>query len=1078
VLIVATSMTERRRQEKFRHWVAEFAKYGITFELWDWGILANRLGPHRAIVSRYLNPGWVELLCGKVTDEYGATQDLGMAALSLSFDRLASGEIEKAEELFSSGRPQSALAKIKSLRDDSVGWLALSPERRAALLRTEVQIRLSAKENIETLIALVDQADALVPPKSGPVLRALIAWNYDGAEAALSLLIGHDHKPVRQLRALLRARLGQFGDAENELAALGTEADTAAETWRVRALACLAKGDAEAALVYAGNAVRLAPQSRLMRELQANLQFFSSLARNAVPKSLDYMPSPVDWLWVRRDDASRQRLLQAEQTFTSLLDECELSADERAQLRLWRLICLCCLPERRDDAEDLAADLLHENRVDSLAIGWALARNLSFNRDRSRKALEDLRDGGRAEYHHILALAAIHRHAGQRDKALRVLDAGRPLFAEADHDDIWRSWRDLLSDTPTESEQLDPSRMPIEVLLRRCLASAQRRDHDFIADQAERLCREIGTAEAVSLAAQGCLNAGRLTLYDRIVSQWSGCFPGGQIPLELRRAKIANQFFQGDVEDALIEAGQLAVQSTDVADTFRLADLHRRIGDLSGVAQALKPLAGRSDLPADSVVQFSYLIAGERPEIARKLLGSVDAARISPDFLALGYLAANRVGSCQEVIPLVAAFHQAINTTGLPNVIKGNDLGQLKNIIQQGRGAAEHSLTLFQAGRVPVHLLTDMHNVPMTNVTVESLATNRGRDGWPTSSLVLIRHGGRAPVSDFPQSPSGWRLHVDLTCLLLAYEIGLLDIVEQCFTSLYISAHLPVALVAMGGQAGLVAEGRGSIDRSRWVASLRDHVARRITDGRYRFAQTKPKDTGDEDSADVDWAVLTDLMLLEPVEGNVVWCDDRLVNGHKTIGETAPILSIQDILDALDQYGFLTEAEHWRMLLRLREGNAAFLTPSSDEILFWLTQAPIRNGCIVETPELQALRRNLASAAAGPLQGLNQDSVIGNNDGELLFAVRCRGVASESLIACFDDESQALETVTAQADWIWTSLWLDTPPQWRDWGRNPEDLPEILAVSFAALLSSAIPPWSRPTEWCSSVCLGMMALGA
>jgi hypothetical protein len=62
---------------------------------------------------------------------------------------------------------------------------------------------------------------------------------------------------------------------------------------------------------------------------------------------------------------------------------------------------------------------------------------------------------------------------------------------------------------------------------------------------------------------------------------------------------------------------------------------------------------------------------------------------------------------------------------------------------------------------------------------------------------LLVRHGGRTllPIN-YGEVSQQWRLHCDITSLLLEHELGVLEKIERLFKPLRISRHPVTALIA------------------------------------------------------------------------------------------------------------------------------------------------------------------------------------------------------------------------------------------------------------------------------------------
>lgn len=149
-----------------------------------------------------------------------------------------------------------------------------------------------------------------------------------------------------------------------------------------------------------------------------------------------------------------------------------------------------------------------------------------------------------------------------------------------------------------------------------------------------------------------------------------------------------------------------------------------------------------------------------------------------------------------------------------------------------------------------------------------------------------------------------------------------------------------------------------------WVEGLRLKLADGLASNPPRFRLHELRSTGPEHEegirGSVEYRFLTSL-LESDMKGVTVWSDDRFINAYRTTS-SAPIVTTLDILRSLRVEEAIDKDEYFDKLLRLRRGGFQFIPIGCEELLYHLGSAPVRDGGVMETPELRTLRRTLAKS--------------------------------------------------------------------------------------------------------------------
>ena len=264
-------------------------------------------------------------------------------------------------------------------------------------------------------------------------------------------------------------------------------------------------------------------------------------------------------------------------------------------------------------------------------------------------------------------------------------------------------------------------------------------------------------------------------------------------------------------------------------------------------------------------------------------------------------------------------------------------------------------------------------------------------------------------------------------------------------------------LTELACEAEAAADGDKLASRMR---GLRERIAAGVLSGRYVYlpAASRSGANADERPDNPVQACLFDALAADPLEGGVVWIDDRHITGYpRTNGNV--IVGVIEVLNALEAAGLITAEARRLKLLRLRQGGAVFIPMTAREVLPALRQAPIRNGVLVETEALSILRRNLAAGCRNDQHlkiGDTGNPLLKDRPDEMWFIRTSLKLMEQCLLEVWGEADSTLVQRTARSEWLWAALRLE-----RCIRPLPADQPgpgnAILSTMFAAgLMTTAI----------------------
>lgn len=802
VLVTAAHTHSRERRADIAAEKARFKRFGVTYEVWSPRQLQERLRPFPGLVSQYLAPEFVARICGEL--DAGALGTVGPAQdLSALQDALAGfieSRVEAATRSIELGRPAEGSGELDAVRA-MPQWELLPATLRARILRLQGSVALS-RGDVEAADRLSVEGDKLAATDE-PRLRANIAFHRDGAAAGLAALESPTTDAGRGLKAAFLIALEDFEGARAELAAITAETP---EGRRVQGHIALAEGDLEAAAREAEAGLALAPQSLPLQRLAAMAKYASALSP-VTPRELFRYPAPVSAAFVRRDDAAQQNLAAALSIFEGLRPLAGRLAQEFDDI--WRLACLCNMTGREAEATTVARVILANRPDASVVIAWALARDLQIDLKPSRLALRTALFKGDIEPNGVRALGwlteAADRPALAGDVEGLLARGGWPNLVAEELTNLLKQLRarddegdegderrigDILNSGDADRIAAEFARhvgagVPHPALLALGTGLAVNEAWAALAT-GEELLLAFETSEAVRLAAFAAHNTGNVSRALQILQDHVGLFPGGRLPYDLRRLEVRALAAAGQPGVGLERAAGLAGETQTPKDRLLEAKLRLEIGDLHGVAQLLKALLAEDQLGTRESLAWAQHLAGEELETARALWRHATAQPL-PDSLAMSaYHLAFGLGLDNErpELAAVAARLAHVPDSGVEAV----ELDRVVEIMRRDQERAAHLDALWIDGKAPVHAIASAARISLAELFDVSVSLDA------RLRPIFLRSGALGAPQDGPPIATGGRLFIDVTGLLMADQLDLLETIARLTTPHLAASTIPTLL--------------------------------------------------------------------------------------------------------------------------------------------------------------------------------------------------------------------------------------------------------------------------------------------
>lgn len=741
--------------------------------------------------------------------------------------------IEAMRNTWREGRKEVARNQLKALKSDLGRWSILSNQVKAKILRFEAGLVLDSENGLLAAKNLSGQAYDLDPSDENQArIMALIARQEGSISNAIDYLEKSKHVDNLNVLAALYLELGDNTNCRRVLDGIDL-ASANAETYRLRALLHLFDKDIEQARIDINKAEQLSPKWFIVKLNRAMIDFFSGISNALLPNRPVLWPEPVTPDMVKQDRESVAYLQNATNLFDEL-SKYENPGVDNEIIRNWQWACRLVNSVRHEDMSGLVYSNVKSNPTDYYLIIWALELNYKFDFTSSEKALLELLDLGKGTIFHVIALAGLLIKRVALTDAENLLNNQHSLFLEQRAEPLWQFWmvqvlglqgkvdeankmidqvgldenlkyakRLVLSiqaqKTGSNTEIVDyleqqyaETKDP-QSLFQVCQIKFSEHDWKFVANRASSLVRSYQTADILRFAIVAVFNSQDSALCLHLIEENQYMF-GGEVPGDIRRLKAICLREQGLLKAAIAEMEALPTHTTQ--SLFQMAHMYLQQGDLKKFSIIGRQLVEKPDLGPVEALQLAHYLRQEDPELAKTLFKKAEAEKLPSTHLGNFLFTAFNLGLDNETKPI----HELISHTNLEEMgLKLLSVEDVKSFIAEEDLEAKRIQDLFMLGSIPVHLFSQRLHLHLTHLYHNLLDNNEKETNTFLKNPIFVRHGGK-PIANLSQNLNEINLYVDITSILLAEHLNLLDVIEKTFAVINIPNQLIVSLVEMRDQ--------------------------------------------------------------------------------------------------------------------------------------------------------------------------------------------------------------------------------------------------------------------------------------
>ena len=822
ILFVGCAIKSRQATDEIITQTQKFAALGIQFSVWDSSEIYDRLPGANVAVRSYLGQDWYERIFGKPTGPLTGLQqalergsDLSAVSLQHYVTRLnqaETGEIAELKRRARRGETPRVIAELESaLRSEAAD--ALSASVKAEKLRLLAGLIIPS-QNFTRVRQLLDQADEL--DGESIRLRAILTLEELGPQPLLDGVSTDDMADLAEVRAVALLRQCRPQTAYDELAAYIDGNDARAETLRLAALAKLVANDREAAVALAERALAREPETRACQHVLAICHFHRALAPS-VETAVGEWPPPIDQPLVRLSDGARTDLERAESLLSTLIADPALAAHR--SMVMWHFGVLACMPWRHADTTQRLAQLQTDGTLPTPLIAWALSRALPLDRKAAIAQCDAALASDPDDFETLFIRVALATADRDFAHARQILQTHSNTLATAGHAEVrdyWLAVIDMETHRPPSESALDAHpwlrlRRAMETLRKRqrrvaiaavldeqlvscgdprvILAATQMLIeagwHKSAVKAAPYLIEQVGTAEALAAAAHAYYRNGQTSQVLSTLAHLDA-FPGGTLPVELERLRANSLAAAGELVGARDVSLLIARSTKRPDDLWRSIQFQLAIGAAPEALALYEQHAEALTKPSPGHIALARAILQSHPDAAVSIIRQI--SNDPPD----EYVTA----AFDLALKLKLAAEQRVL------------MGRLQQLGEQGRGGVtlisiddivkmmqERTFELYANGHAPVYVLESFRQQALAFSYLGPLL----KAPAPTDRRAILstRYGRRLEEDPWPDYRKDVRLLVDITALLTAHGLGMLELAERAFAPLWIAPEAVAGLLAI-----------------------------------------------------------------------------------------------------------------------------------------------------------------------------------------------------------------------------------------------------------------------------------------
>ena len=808
VLIVATSLSRTEVQEEIQAQKRRFRARGVLYEAWSASTIVDKLRPHPDLVEKFLvSRPWVEVICGVRPSATQPSPALQQEALLQSLAERVESEFHQTKRKWQEGSIGEVKDWIRRIKE-SPDWTVARASVKAEVLRIEAYLVVDASP--EKARALAEEAAATGRTPEQIKLEAYLALRTQGSEAAFTILGDADVPLLNNFKAAIRLEEGAVSSC---LAHLQNASEDDPEALRLRATAHLLSRLPQKALADIELAEKLAGHRLAVRESAAVIRFYQMVAPGALPVRPWHLKTPIEVNERMTDPQSLASLERAIDEFDRLSRQVQ---DERQQfeLRTWNALALFCHPQFADEGLNKVEELLTLRPATPSLIHWALCftdlnLQLSLSELQQRLSSHELQADG------ILALVHLLLSSGQPAQARQVLEEHQEQFALGK--EVWTQWycRCLMAggepekalrylEGQADTATLKPLRLTLsrslgrlelneyvialeahadqtgdtQLLLQACEIQNQARNWEWVNQRSQKLLSSLPTPRAVLL----CLVAAYNTGHPEISLEVAQRFPTSAA--DFSRLKYYSLLSLSRSEEALIEA-------KSAADTFGppglilLANYYSTRGNTAGMREVGQRILKHNEVEGFPLLHLSRNLLVEDLPLARELWTRAARLGISEQQLSEAVLLGLQLGAESE------EEWGTLLKRSLERLPADHDAESFAEQIREmrWRTGAEYF------GGAPLYNTSKQMRTTLAYFFHEIASANAAQPQPLQQLPIFSRSGARSLATELPDSRN--QLCLDLTSLLLANQLGVLDELIAAFPGLRIAPSVPAALQNM-----------------------------------------------------------------------------------------------------------------------------------------------------------------------------------------------------------------------------------------------------------------------------------------